>query len=208
MNMIFLGPPGSGKGTVASRLVASTGLTHLSTGDMLREAMKNETPLGKEAKAFVEAGELVPDSLIIGMVKERLETADGGIMFDGFPRTVEQAKALDEIASIDLVINLYTTVDVVIHRIGGRRLCKGCGAVYSVHYYDKDTCEKCGGELYIRPDDTEETIRNRFEVYEKQTQPLIDYYRAKGVVQDVDAVGDVDEKYYEIENIVKKAQNA
>ncbi|MGI6665256.1 MAG: adenylate kinase [Christensenellaceae bacterium] len=193
MNVIFLGPPGAGKGTLAARLLERTGLLHLSTGDMLREEMRNETTLGNEAKAYIEAGELVPNEVIIGMVKEKLAATSGGILFDGFPRTVEQAHALDEITTIDVVINLFTVVEVVVDRICGRRLCKECGAVYNVSSYDKDSCEKCSGELYIRPDDTEETVRTRFEVYQAQTEPLVEYYRAKGIVFDVDADGTIDD---------------
>ncbi len=193
MNVILLGPPGAGKGSVAARLVEHARLTHLSTGDMLREEMKAGTELGKMAAGYINEGKLVPDDVIIGMVQGRLLTARGGILFDGFPRTVEQADALGKIAKIDAVVNLYTTAEVVIGRISGRRICKGCGAVYNVNWYGKDTCEKCGGELYVRPDDNEETIRKRFEVYTAQTAPLIDYYRGKGLLVDIDANGTIEE---------------
>ena len=206
MNLIFLGPPGAEKGTVAAKLVETAGLEHLSTGDMLREEMKQGTELGKLAKQYIEEGKLVPDSVIIDMVKERLKTAKAGIMFDGFPRTVAQAEALDAIAKIDAVINLYTTVDVVVERIGGRRLCRNCGAVYNVSWYDQSDCEKCGGELYTRADDTEETIRKRFDVYLSETAPLVEYYKKQGLVHDVDANGDIQTKVDAISAIIESVK--
>ena len=206
MNLIFLGPPGAGEGTVASKLVATAGLEHLSTGDMLREEMKKGTELGKLAKQYIEEGKLVPDSVIIDMVKGRLSKTQAGIMFDGFPRTVAQAEALDAIAKIDAVINLYTTVDVVVERIGGRRLCRQCGAVYNVSWYKEETCEKCGGELYTRADDTEETIRKRFDVYLAETAPLVEYYKAKGLVHDIDANGDIQTKVDAISEIIERVK--
>ncbi len=205
MNMIFLGPPGAGKGTLAQILVEKTDLTHLSTGDMLREEIKKGSDLGKMAKSFIDEGKLVPDNVIIGMVEARLKSTKGGIIFDGFPRTVEQAEALDTIAKIDLVIDLYTTVDVIISRICGRRICKKCGAVYNTSWYKKDTCQKCQGELYTRADDNEETVKKRFDVYTKQTAPLVAYYEKKGVLRHIDASGDIDEKIAAIMEIMESA---
>ncbi len=189
MNVILLGPPGAGKGTVAARIKEDFGFLHLSTGDMLRAEMKSGTELGNMAKSYIDQGKLVPDDVIIGMVKNRLESAQGGILFDGFPRTVQQAQALSEIAKIDAVINLDTTVDVVVGRICSRRLCRDCGAVYSTAWYDGDTCEKCGGPLYIRDDDTEETVVKRFSVYQEQTAPLVEHYENKGCLYTIDANG-------------------
>lgn len=188
MNVIFLGPPGAGKGTVAAEIKERFNLEHLSTGDMLRAEMKAGSELGKMAKSYIDAGSLVPDDVIIGMVGERLKAAKGGILFDGFPRTVAQAEALGRIAQIDRVVNLDTTVDVVVGRICSRRLCRECGAVYSVKSLaGAEACPKCGGEIYIRDDDTEETVRERFHVYEQQTAPLIDFYAAQGIVSNIDA---------------------
>ena len=188
MNVIFLGPPGAGKGTVAAEIKERFNLEHLSTGDMLRAEMKAGSELGKMAKSYIDAGSLVPDDVIIGMVGERLKAAKGGILFDGFPRTVAQAEALGRIAQIDRVVNLDTTVDVVVGRICSRRLCRECGAVYSVKSLaGAEACPKCGGEIYIRDDDTEETVRERFHVYEQQTASLIDFYAAQGIVSNIDA---------------------
>ncbi len=193
MNVILLGPPGAGKGTVAAKIKEQFGFEHLSTGDMLRAEMKNGTELGNLAKAYIDEGKLVPDSVIIGMVKNRLEHTQGGILFDGFPRTVQQAQALGEIAEIDAVINLDTTVDVVVGRICSRRLCRDCGAVYSTAWYSGNTCEKCGGPLYIRDDDTEQTVIKRFEVYQEQTAPLVAFYEEKEILKTIDADGAPDE---------------
>ncbi len=203
MNVILLGPPGAGKGTMAAKIKEHFGFLHLSTGDMLRAEMKNGTELGKMAKSYIDEGKLVPDSVIIGMVKNRLESTEGGILFDGFPRTVEQAKALSEIAKIDAVINLDTTVDVVVGRICSRRLCKDCGAVYSTAWHSGDTCEKCGGPLYIRDDDTEETVVKRFSVYQEQTAPLVAFYEAQGCLYTIDADGAPDEIAQEIEKTLE-----
>jgi len=205
MHVIFLGPPGAGKGTVAARVKEEFHLNHLSTGDMLRAHMKEGTALGTLAKGYISEGKLVPDQVIIDMVADKIAHTEGGILFDGFPRTVEQAKALGEIAKIDAVVNLATTVDVVVDRICSRRLCRDCGAVYSVKWLKSDKCEACGGELYIRPDDNEETVRTRFDVYTNQTAPLIDYYERQGLVHTVDANDAIDNVVAKISDILKKA---
>lgn len=207
MNVILLGPPGAGKGTMAAKIKEHFGFEHLSTGDMLRAEMKNGTELGNMAKAYIDEGKLVPDSVIIGMVKNRLENTEGGILFDGFPRTVEQAKALSEIAEIDAVVNLDTTVDVVVGRICSRRLCKECGAVYSTAWYSGSACEKCGGALYIRDDDTEETVVKRFEVYQQQTAPLVEFYQGQGKLHTIDANGAPDEIAKQIRETLEGLKN-
>ena len=150
----------------------------------------------------------MPDSVIIGMVKDRLESAKGGILFDGFPRTVEQAKALSEIAQIDAVINLDTTVDVVVGRICSRRLCRDCGAVYSTAWYTGDTCEKCGGPLYVRDDDTEQTVVKRFSIYQEQTAPLVAFYQKQGCLYTIEADGAPDEIAEKIRKTLEGLQNA
>ncbi len=187
MNLILLGPPGAGKGTAAGSIKERFGVMHLSTGDMLRAEIKNGTELGLKAKSIIDKGELVPDDIIIGMVSDVIAKAEKGVMFDGFPRTVAQAEALGRIAEINAVILLDADIDVVVDRMCGRRICRDCGAVHSVKLLKGDSCESCGGELYTRPDDNEQTAKDRFDVYMKNTMPLVEYYKAKGLLDTVDA---------------------
>ena len=196
MRLMFVGPPGAGKGTQAVRIAARYGIPHISTGDMLREEIKNGTPLGQQAKAYIEAGELVPDDVIIGMVKERISRPDArdGFLLDGFPRTREQAEALDKFTSLDVVININVPDDKLIHRMCGRRVCRQCGATYHESMLENiKQCPKCGGELYVRDDDKEEIVRQRIAVYKKKTQPLIEYYTKKGLLEDVVGSGGIDD---------------
>ena len=201
MNIIMLGPPGSGKGTQAQVLVEKLGIPQISTGDLLRAAVKEGTDLGKEAKKFMDAGGLVPDEVVVGMVKERIVKDDcaKGFILDGFPRTVPQAGSLDETLkdmgkAIEKVVNIEVPDDEVVKRLGGRRTCKGCGVMFHVEFKapKKDgICDACGGELYQRDDDNEATIRNRLSVYHDQTSPLKEYYGKKGLVKDIAGVGDI-----------------
>jgi len=190
-----MGPPGSGKGTQAEFLTEKLNIPHISTGDMFRKAIEEETKLGKKANEYLDSGSLVPDDITVGIVRERLEHPDceGGFLLDGFPRTVVQAEALDGIlkdmgSSIDAVINIQVSREELIRRLTGRRICRECGATYHVIFNPpkvKNTCDKCGGELYQRKDDTEETIVNRLEVYKQQTEPLIEYYENKGLLKNI-----------------------
>ena len=188
MNLIFLGPPGAGKGTQAALLCKRYGLAHISTGDMLRQERKEKTPLGILAQEYIDRGELVPDSVIIDMVKGRLAQPDCamGYLLDGFPRTTAQADALGEFARIDRVINLAVPQQTIVSRISGRRLCPDCGAVHHVRTHHEPGCRECGATLYQREDDREETVMNRLRVYEEQTRPLIEYYEFRGLLSTVD----------------------
>lgn len=195
MNVIFMGPPGAGKGTQAERIVDEFQIPHISTGDAFRLAMKQETPLGLEAKKYVDQGLLVPDEITIGIVRERLQQPDcsKGFLLDGFPRTISQAEALDEIAAsmgktIEHVINLKVDRDLLLARLTGRRICKSCGATYHVLFNPparEHVCDKCSGELYQRSDDTEEKVGTRLDEYTNKTAPLLEYYRNKGILREV-----------------------
>jgi adenylate kinase len=186
MKAIIFGPPGSGKGTYASRLQDKLGVDVVAMGDIFREIMKESTPLGKKVKSFVEKGLLVPDEVVIEVLKQRLAktSTKAGFILDGFPRTIEQAKSLDDIAKIDVVIQLTVPDSIIIERLSTRRICKNCGEVYNVRYLKPkidDVCDKCGGELYQRSDDTAEVIRDRIHVYERQTQPILKHYIQKRI---------------------------
>ena len=186
MNIIFLGPPGAGKGTQAQRICDALKIPQISTGDILRRAIKDGTETGLKAKSFIDAGKLVPDEVIIDIVKERLAMDDckGGYILDGFPRTVPQAEALSTFATIDSVIELAVDDQVLVDRLSGRRVCLKCGATYHVSMLNgKTTCDKCGEELIQRNDDKAETVLNRLEVYHAQTAPLIGYYEKKGLLK-------------------------
>lgn len=192
MNVILMGPPGAGKGTQAKRIIARYGIPHISTGDMFREAIKAGTPLGKKARQYIEAGDLVPDDVTIGLVRERLAAPDcaHGFLLDGFPRTLPQAEALSvlskEIARpIDAVIDFQVEEKELIRRIGGRRVCKVCGAPYHVDTMKprvEGVCDVCGGELIARPDDNVTALKTRLAHYEKQTKPLLAYYEKQGLL--------------------------
>ncbi len=217
MNLIFLGAPGAGKGTQAKMVSEKYGIPQISTGDMLREAVAKGTELGKKAKEYMDKGELVPDEVVIGIVKERLQQPDceKGFILDGFPRTLAQAEALDEMLKelgkkIDAVINIAVPEEEVVKRIVYRRTCRNCGAVYHLIYNppkEDNKCDKCGGELYQRDDDKEETVRERYRVYRENTEPLIEYYRKKGVLYDVDGTKDIKGVWEQIEAILEKVKS-
>ena len=207
MNIIFLGPPGAGKGTQAQLLTKELGIPQISTGDMLRKAMREGTKTGLEAKRYVESGGLVPDDVVIAIVKERLAEDDckNGYMLDGFPRTVYQAEELSKFATIDVAVDLDLPDEVIVQRLSGRRVCPNCNATYHISQLGGSTaCKNCGAELIQRKDDSEETIRNRLKVYTEQTAPLIDYYRGKGILRVVDCQATVEENFA----LVKRALEA
>ncbi|MFR5263123.1 MAG: adenylate kinase [Christensenellales bacterium] len=203
LRTILLGPPGAGKGTQAVKIVEKYNIPHISTGDIFRENIKNQTELGKRAKAYMDRGELVPDELVVEIATDRLTKDDckNGFLLDGFPRTIFQAEKLDEFLTqrgekIDKVINIDVEKDALVKRITGRRVCKSCGASYHVVNIPpkKDgICDLCSGELIQRADDTEETVLNRIDVYNKQTKPLVDYYDKAGVIINIDGNKDLDD---------------
>lgn len=201
MNIILLGPPGVGKGTQAVRLKEELGIPQVSTGDMLRAHMKQGTSLGEEARRFIEAGDLVPDAVVIAMVQERLAQQDAqkGYILDGFPRTVAQAEALAAFARIDTVLNLTAAEDIILGRLSGRRVCRACsGTFHTSRLADHAVCPDCGGELYQRKDDHPDTIKNRLQVYQRQTQPLIEHYQGSGLLKTVCVDGGLEENYQAI----------
>jgi adenylate kinase len=215
MIFILLGPPGAGKGTYSQKLIDIYGIPQISTGDILRAAVKAGTAMGLKAKAFMDKGGLVPDEVIIGIVSDRIKETDckTGFLLDGFPRTVPQADALAAIfkkssLKLDGVINIMVDKEVLIKRLTGRRMCKACGAGFNVNTLPPKKagiCDKCGGELFQRNDDKPETIENRLVVYDSQTAPLIDYYRNKGVIKDVNATnGTIDEIVTKIKEALEK----
>lgn len=212
MNLILLGPPGAGKGTQAKKLVAELGIPQISTGDMLREAVKAGSPMGMKAKSFMDSGALVPDEVVVGIVEERIQQDDcaRGFMLDGFPRTTAQADALSGMMEnkgirLDHVICLDADKEELVRRLSGRRTCRQCMAPYHVEFNppaQQGVCDRCGGELYQRDDDKEEAIRARLVTYDRQTQPLIDYYRSRGLLRLVDGLGPVDEVYNRIRKVL------
>ncbi|MBR3905364.1 MAG: adenylate kinase [Clostridia bacterium] len=202
MNIIFLGAPGAGKGTHAQRLMHKMNIPQISTGDMLRAAIKAETELGLSAKRYIDAGELVPDEVVIGIVEERLAQEDckNGYILDGFPRTVAQAEALKGFATIDVALNLSLPDEMIIRRLSGRRVCLKCGGTYHISSLNgREDCEACGDKLVQRKDDTPETVQNRLNVYNAQTAPLIDYYEKEGLLKTVECLGTVDENQAAVE---------
>ncbi len=215
MYILLMGPPGAGKGTQAERLIAEYGIPQISTGDMFRAAVKSGTALGKEAKSYMDKGALVPDSVTVGIVKERLAEDDckKGWILDGFPRTTAQAAALDAILhdmgiALTAVLNIQAEKEGLVRRVCGRFVCRKCGASFHKEFRppkQEGICDTCGGELYQRDDDKEETVKQRLSVYESSTAPLIDYYKASGVLYDIDGDKSMDEVYAQIVSALEKA---
>lgn len=212
MNLVLMGLPGAGKGTQADKIVEKYGIPHISTGDMFRAAMSEGTELGLKAKSYMDKGELVPDEVTIGIVRERLSKTDcnEGFLLDGFPRTVPQADALEDILTelgrkIDYVINIEVDQDILMERLTGRRICKSCGATYHLVFNPPavpGVCDRCDGELYQRPDDNEETVQNRLQVNVKQTQPLLDFYKEKGYLRNINGQQHIDQVFSDINSLI------
>lgn len=213
MQVIFMGLPGAGKGTQAERIVEKFGIPHISTGDIFRAAMAEGTPLGRKAKEYVDKGQLVPDDVTIGIVRERLSRPDTekGFLLDGFPRTVPQAKELEKVLKemereIEVVIHLNVDSGNLLARLTGRRICRSCGSTYHVIFNppkEEGKCEKCGGELYQRADDTIETVSTRLNVNIQQQEPLLQFYETKGLLRTVDGEAEIDEVFEEISGILQ-----
>ncbi|MCL6548109.1 MAG: adenylate kinase [Alicyclobacillus sp.] len=213
MQVMLLGLPGAGKGTQAERITETFGIPHISTGDMFRAAMAAGTPLGKQVKAYLESGRLVPDDVTIAVVRDRLlqKDAAGGFLLDGFPRTLNQATALDALLeefrrSLDVVLYIHVRQEVLLARLTGRRVCRTCGATYHVQFQPpavEGVCDKCRGELYQRPDDTPEAVATRLQQYQ-QTEPLIEYYRERNLLRQVDGERPVDDVWADVQEILRK----
>ncbi|MDD3579789.1 MAG: adenylate kinase [Desulfobacca sp.] len=213
MNLILLGGPGAGKGTQAKMMIEKYQIPQISTGDILRAAVKEGTELGKQAKACMDAGKLVPDEVVIGIIEDRLKQADcqKGFILDGFPRTVPQAEALDKTlqkmgSKIDHVLSIDVDEEELVKRLTGRRTCKQCGQMYHVMFNPpkkEGVCDKCGGELYQRDDDNEATVRSRLATYNQQTKPLIDYYSKQGLVRQIKGVGSISDIFQKIVDTLK-----
>lgn len=212
MRLILLGPPGAGKGTQAANIVSKYDLPHISTGDIFRANIKQGTELGRRAKEYMNKGELVPDSLVVELVEDRLQKDDTqvGFMLDGFPRTIFQAEALDEVLgnmgiALDYVVNIVVDPSVLVERAVGRRICKDCGSTYHIKFNApsvEGVCDKCSGELYQRSDDNEETVSNRINVYTNETAPLIEYYEKAGKIVAIDGLQEIDKVFSDIEKIL------
>lgn len=213
MKLVLLGPPGAGKGTQAAEIVKKYNVPHISTGDIFRKNISEGTELGTKAKEYMDKGLLVPDDLVVAIVKDRLSESDckEGFLLDGFPRTVDQADSLDtELKnlgySLDKVLNIYVDKDALIERAVGRRICKSCGATYHIKFNkpkEEGKCDLCGGELFQRSDDTEETVTNRIKVYLEQTQPLINYYTEKGIIANINGDQDINKVFSDIVDVLE-----
>ena len=219
MNIIFLGAPGVGKGTYASRVAPVLNIAHISTGDLFRYEIANETELGLRAKEYMDRGELVPDELVIDMLKDRIDEEDcnNGFILDGFPRTIKQAEELEKAVKIDLVVNIILKKEILIQKLSARRVCSKCGDIYNIADINIDglrmppmlpkkenTCDKCGGSLYQRDDDHAEVIEERFAAYEKQTKPLIVFYEKKGILKNLEVVGAPDIMLPKVTELINK----
>lgn len=206
LKIVLLGPPGSGKGTQTERLCAELGFTKISTGDLLREAVRNNTALGAKAKGYMDAGKLVPNELVVDLVSEKLKAVRGGVILDGFPRSLEQAKMLDKIAKVDMAIDLVVNEEKLVKRLTLRRTCRDCSAVYHLEFNppkQEGKCDKCDGVLFQRSDDTEKTVRERLRVYKESTLPLTKFYKDKGILKQVDGEGDIGAVYQRILKAIK-----
>ncbi|MFH0711569.1 MAG: adenylate kinase [archaeon] len=215
MKKIFLGAPGSGKGTAASKIAPKRNVPHISTGDLFRENINKKTPIGAKAKEYIEKGELAPDEIVIEMLKKRIQQEDcqNGFILDGFPRTISQAEKLSKLTNIDLVINISVPKEIIIQRLSSRITCKECGKIFNAIYHkpkNESKCDQCHGEIIRRPDDKPEIIQNRLKIYEEQTAPLIEFYKSKGILQNIlcdDINKPADETAQLIINSIKEFSN-